>query len=211
MKNIVRIALAVMLCTGSALAQRLPKDVPMPPINAGPGRTVEVKSVVKHYNFWGLKREVPLPWDQIVMKKSAIPQGVKLVSTTMSPSPALTKLIASPSIMLGGIESPAKKEVQHFKGTNAADNGTIVYMHWNKKLPADMRERLAKIFYSKNVRPDGPQLVEFIVNDNTLIIWGFTKHESAVKQGHQEEIFNVVSDLANKMFPPTDAKTPPGR
>lgn len=211
MNNVLTIAVTIMLCMGNALAQRLPKDVPMPPINAGPGRSVEVKSVVKHYNFWGLKREVALPWERILLKKSAIPTGVKLSSTSMSPSPSLTKLIASPSIMLGGIEAPAKKEVQHFKGTNAADNGTIVYLHWSKKLPADMRERLAKIFYSKNVRPDGPQLVEFIVNDNTVIIWAFTKHESAVKQAHQEEIFNLVSEIANKMFPPTDAKSPSGR
>jgi hypothetical protein len=52
------------------------------------------------------------------------------------------------------------------------------------------------------VRPDGPQLVEFICNDNTVIIWAFTKHESAVKQRHQEYIFTLVSELASKMFPP---------
>lgn len=207
MKHIITVGLAVVLCTTGALSQRLPKDVPLPPINAGPGRSVTVQSVVKHYNFWGLKREVPLPWDRIVMQRSEVPSGVKMVSTIMSPSKPLMKIVENPSAMLGRVGAPQRKEVQHFKGKNAADNGTIVYLHWNSKLPADMRERLAKVFYNKSVRPDGPQLVEFICNDNTVIIWAFTKHESAVKQRHQEAIFALVSELASKMFPPDAPQT----
>lgn len=205
------LALALMLGGGSALAQRLPKDVPMPPINAGPGKSVKVESVVKHFNFWGLKREVPLPWNRVVMMPAAIPSGVKIVSTPMAPNPAVMKVATSPSSMLGGVPKPARTQVQHFKGTNPRDNGTIVYMEWSKALPADMRERLAKVFYNKDVRPDGPQPVEFICNSNTVVIWAFAKHESAVKQAHQEATFNLVSELADKMFPSSGNTAPPGR
>jgi hypothetical protein len=208
---VVSLACALSIGTSSALAQRLPKDVPMPPINAGPGKSVTVESVVKHYNFWGLKREVPLPWNRVIMMPAAVPSGVKMVSTPMASTPSVMKLAKAPSAMLGGIPKPSRTKVQHFKGVNARDNGTIVYMEWSAPLPADIRERLAKVFYNKNVRPDGPQQVEFICNTNTIVIWAFAKHESAVKQAHQEATFNLVSELAEKLFPSSGSSTPPGR
>lgn len=199
------VLLAVMMTVTmlGATAQRNPKPPAMPNIQAPPGYTTKVESVVKSYNYWGLKREIPLPWDRIVMQRSEIPNGVKTSEKSTSPSKDASDLFADPASKLKGVSAPSRTLAQHFKGKNKRDDGTIFYMEWSQKLPANIREQLAQVFYKKNIRPDGPQTVEFIVNENTLIIWAFKTHESSVKQAHQEKIFNLVSEIANKMFPPT--------
>jgi hypothetical protein len=209
--RIMLLAIAVgLLVHVGAIAQKKPvvrtqtvQNQQIPNIQAPPGYTTKVEKVTKSYNYWGLKREIPLPWDRIVMQSAEIPAGVKLSDNSVSPSKDAMALFADPASKLRGVGAPARSLAQHFKGKNKRDEGTILYIEWSKKLPADMREQLARLFYKKDVRPDGPQTVEFIVNENTLIIWAFKNHESAVKQAHQEKIFNLVSEIANKMFPPT--------
>lgn len=169
----------------------------MPKFQAPPGQQVKVVKTVQHYNFYPLTRTIPLPWDRIQMHASQVPKGNKILSSFTCPSAKVSAIQKNPANKLKEFGTPAKQAYQSFAGKDG--EGAIVYLEYAQKLPANAKEILSKAIFGKTTPPDpssGKNKEQFLVNDNTVIIWVFKNDESDVRQSHQQMIFALISEMA---------------
>ena len=102
--------------------------------------------------------------------------------------------------MISSFGTPKRKAYQSFRGKDG--DGAILFLEYSKILPMDAREQLSKLFFNTPNPPkpaEHKNIEQFLVNDNTIIIWVFSHPKSQVRQDHQEQIFNLVSEMATKM------------
>lgn len=189
--------LVVLLVATSMYAQNK-----MPAFKAPPGYTTKVKDVHQTFNFYGLTRTILLPWERLPLAEGQLPTGNTLSAGFKCPSKKGEKLFNDPEGTLPGFGGPVKKLQQTFKGKEG--DGAILYFEYGAKLPADAREQLSKLFFGSAQPPDpntSTKLEQFLVNDHTVIVWCFKNPKSRVKEKHQEMIFALVSEMAQKMQP----------
>ena len=169
----------------------------MPKFQAPPGQQVKVVKTVQHYNFYPLTRTIPLPWERIQLPPSQLPKGNKVLSAFTCGSTKVSAIQKDPTSKLKGFGSPAKQAFQCFTGKDG--DGAIVYLEYSKTLPANAKEILSKAIFGKTTPPDpstGKNKEQFLVNDNTVIIWYFKNDETQVRQNHQQMIFALISEVA---------------
>lgn len=188
------ILFVLLLSAGSMYAQNS-----MPAFKAPPGYTTKVKDVHQTFNFYGLTRTIPLPWERLPQPEGQIPVGNALSSGFKCPSAKGTKLFNNPQGTLPAFGTPVKQHQQSFKGKDG--EGAILYFEYGAKLPADAKEQLSKLFFGAAQPPDpntSTKVEQFLVNDHTIIVWCFKNPKSRVKEKHQEMIFALVSEMAQK-------------
>jgi hypothetical protein len=172
----------------------------MPNFQAPPGYTTKVESVHKTYNFYGLTRNILIPWSRLPFPESNIPKGTSLAKAFSCPSKTAEKFYNDPKGVLPSFGTPNKQQFQSFKGKDG--DGAILYMEYKNVLPKDAKEQLSKMFFKQAAPPDpnaSKAIEQFLVNDHTVIIWCFKNVKSKVKELHQEQIFNLISEVATAM------------
>lgn len=190
----IAVVLTVILATVS-FAQ--PANAPQMP---NLGKNAKVVKTVKHYNFYPLTRTIPLPWDRLPLPSNQIPAGNKLLSAFVSPSAKVAAIQKDPAGKLKAFGTPQKQGYQSFNGKDG--QGAIVFLEYANKLPANAKEVLSQAIFGKKDPPDpnkGTHKEQFLVNDNTVIIWAFQNDESQVRQNHQEMIFSLISEMGAAM------------
>ena len=187
-------AVLMTLAISTSVAQ--PK---LPPMQAPPGYTTTVKDVHQTFNFYGLTRTIPLPWERIPHATNQLPSGTKVSPTFKCPSAMGTKLYNDPAGTLPSFGTPARQMQQSFTGKDGV--GSILYFEYAQTLPADAKAQLSRLFFGKPEPLDpntSKKMEQFLVNDHTVIVWCFKNLKSRVKEKHQEMIFALVSEMAQK-------------
>jgi len=192
-------AVVVFAIVSVAVAQQAPPSLsPMIPTKTPQGQTVKVVSETQRYNFTKLTRTIPLPWNELQMPASKVPDGVKLVKEFSCPSSVAEKFFKETQKVDGAIGTPTRTAFQTFKG--GSSDGVILYMEWDKVLPADARVRICKHIYKANEKPENiDKTEEFLVNDHTVIMWCFRNPDAKVKMAHQRQTFELISRVATEM------------
>ena len=190
----------LVLAIGSvAIAQQMPPSLsPQSPTKTPQGQTVKVLSETQRYNFTKLTRTIPLPWNELQMPASKVPDGIKLVNTFACPSAVAEKFFKETAKVDAAIGTPTRTAFQTFKG--GTSDGIILYMEWDKVLPADARVRICKFIYKANEKPENiDKTEEFLVNDHTVIMWCCRNPDAKVKMAHQRQTFELISRVATEM------------
>lgn len=172
----------------------------MPNFQAPPGYTTKVESVHETFNFYGLTRTIPLPWDRLPLPESQIPKGTSLSNNFRCPSKVGEKLYNDPSATLPSFGTPTRQRFQSFAGKDG--DGAVLYFEYAKVLPKDAKEQLSKLFFKTSTPPDpnGSKAIEqFLVNDHTVIVWCFKNIKSKIKETHQKQVFNLISEVAMEL------------
>ena len=193
----ITLFVAMMVMAGTIHAQNT-----MPAFKAPPGYTTKVKDVHQTFNFYGLTRTIPLPWERLPQAEGQLPVGNAQSAGFSCPSAKATKLFNDPKGTLPSFGSPVKQHQQSFKGKDG--DGAILYLEYGSNLPADAKEQLSKLFFGSPQPPDpntSKKVEQFLVNDRTVIVWCFKNPKSRVKEKHQEMIFALVSEMAQKTQP----------
>jgi hypothetical protein len=155
-----------------------------------------VVSTVKHFNFYPLTRTILLPWERLPLPANMIPTGNRLLGTFSCPSKKITAIHKNPADKLKEFGAPSKHGFQSFSGKDG--DGAVVFLEYEKILPANAKEILSKVIFGKSKPPEpkqgGPK-EQFLVNDHTVILWAFKKDESEVRQTHQQMIFDLISEI----------------
>ena len=171
-----------------------------PQFKAPEGYTTSVQSVTKDYNFYPLTRTVPLPWNRLPLPISQLATGNSTITALRCPSKTAERFYDNPKKVISSFGTPKRKAYQSFRGKDG--DGAILFLEYSKILPMDAREQLSKLFFNTPNPPkpaEHKNIEQFLVNDNTIIIWVFSHPKSQVRQDHQEQIFNLVSEMATKM------------
>ena len=183
----------VVLIVGASLAA----SGQTPTFQAPPGYQTKVQAVHKTYNFYGLTRTIALPWERLQLAEKEIPKGNALSMAFQCPSSTGKKLYNNPKGTLPQFGTPARQAFQTFTGKDGS--GTILYFEYKNTLPADAKEQLSKLFFGKTSPPDPNEskaVEQFLVNDNTVVVWCFKNVKSKVKETHQEMMFGLISEVA---------------
>lgn len=168
-----------------------------PTFKAPPGYQTKVEAIHKTYNFYPITRTLDLPWNRLKLAESRIPAGNSESSNLRSPSADALRLYNDPKKVFPSFGAPEKQMFQAYRGKDG--DGIIMYFRYANVLPADAKERLSRLFFGTATPPDptsSPHIEQFLVNDHTIIVWSFKNLKSAVKEAHQEYIFNLVSEVA---------------
>lgn len=198
MQSMLR-AFLVLAVVSVAVAQQAPPSIrPQIPTKTPQGQTVKVLSETQRYNFTKLTRTIPLPWNELQLPASKVPDGIKLVKYFSCPSAVAEKFFKETAKVDGTIGTPTRTAFQTFKG--GTSEGVILYMEWDKVLPADARVRICKHIYKANEKPENiDKTEEFLVNDHTVIMWCFRNPDAKVKMAHQRQTFELISRVATEM------------
>lgn len=181
---------ALVLAAGTLSAQA-------PTFQAPPGYQTKVESIHKTYNFYGLTRTLALPWDRLKMPERKVPTGNAESSTFKCPSKDAERLYNDPKGALPSFGVPEKQSFQTYRGKDG--DGAVLFFRYKNVLPPNAKEQLSKYFFGTATPPDpnsSKEVEQFLVNDHTVIVWCFKGIKSAVKQAHQEYIFNLISEVA---------------
>ncbi|CAN5387220.1 hypothetical protein BH10BAC6_BH10BAC6_03390 [soil metagenome] len=188
---VVSVAVSVARQMPPTLSTQIPTKTPQ-------GQTVKVLSETQRYNFTKLTRTIPLPWNELQLPASKVPNGIKLISSFACPSAVAEKFFKETAKADGAIGAPSRTAFQTFKG--GTSDGVILYMEWDKVLPADARVRICKFIYKTNEKPENiDKTEEFLVNDHTVIMWCFRNPDAKVKMAHQRQTFELISRVATEM------------
>ncbi len=173
------------------LAQQKPQ---MPNFQAPPGHTVKVESITTRYNFSGFNRVVKIPLNPFIWPDGSIPSEYKRSPDVKFATKEASSLYSTWRKVLPSFEEPKRIIVQSFKG---AEGGTIMYVEWERPLPADARKAICRVLfkadekdYTKDTKDD------LIVTDTWVIIWSFNKPLSKIKEAHQKHCFQALSSEA---------------
>ncbi|NQW29947.1 MAG: hypothetical protein HQ472_05490 [Ignavibacteria bacterium] len=173
--------------------------IQMPNFESPPGYTTTVQGVTHTYNFYPLTKTILIPWDRMQMNANGLPKGVTTSNVFTCPSATAKNYYNNPFGTLPKFGTPSKTAFQAFHGGTAT--GTILYFEYAHVLPADAKEQLSKLFFNSTTPPDpntSTKVEQFLVNNHTVIVWCFRDKTSQVKQDHQEMIFALISEMAEK-------------
>lgn len=178
--------------------QTQPSKVPQ--FKAPPGYEAKVQSVSHSYNFYPLKRDLPIQFDQIAMPPSTLSKGISVSKNFSCPSSTAEKFYNNSVSAMPAFGTPSRKGFQAFVGQGA--DGIVIYFEYSHVLPMDAKEQLSKYFFKSTVPPnptDSKAVEQFLVNDHTVIVWCFRNPKSKAKEDHQAYIFNMISSIGQKM------------
>lgn len=171
----------------------------IPNFQAPPGYNTKVESVHQTFNFYGLTRTILLPWERLPLIESSIPKGNSLSTVFKSSSKVAEKLYNDPAKTLPSFGTPSRQAFQAFKGKEG--DGLILYFEYKNVLPKDAKEQLSMLFFNTATPPDpntSKAVEQFLVNDHTVIVWCFKNIKSRVKEAHQKQTFDMISDVATQ-------------
>jgi len=170
----------------------------MPNLKPPPGYTMQTKEVGSTFNFYSLKRGMfRIPFDRIPMPPNKIPKGFIENKTFVCPSPQGTKYYNSPAAAFPTFGEPSRKGFQAFKGKGG--DGVVLIFEYTNQVPMDAKDQLSKYFFKKTTPPDPNTQTEaeqFLVNDNTVIVWCFKNPKSEARQAHQKHTFELIGEVA---------------
>lgn len=171
----------------------------VPQFKTQPGYTTSVQSMTKNYNFYPITRTIMLPWNRLPLPLSKISEGNTNITALRCPSKTAERFYDNPKKVLSSFGTPKRKAYQSFRGKDG--DGAVLFLEFGKVLPMDAREQLSKMLFNTSVPPDPNKhanIEQFLVTDHTIIIWVFNDPKSQVRQDHQDQIFNLVSEMATK-------------
>lgn len=189
----------IIAITGTLVFTGVAQQNNTPKFQAPPGYTTKVESVHQTFNFYGLTRTILLPWERLPLIESSIPKGNSLSTVFKSPSKVAENLYNAPAKTLPSFGTPARQAFQAFKGKEG--DGLILYFEYKNVLPKDAKEQLSKLFFKTSTPPDpnaSRAVEQFLVNDHTIIVWCFKNVKSRVKEAHQKQTFEMISDVATR-------------
>jgi hypothetical protein len=193
----MRTLLATIVCVLApmlASAQYRPTS-PQPGPLQGLPPNARVTKTTQTFNFAPLKRGFDVPYDRIPLALTDLDKSVKFDPKPAPTNNGVKAVIADPAKALPAWGKPTKVDIQAFRGSG---NGVIVTMYYTKKLPAEARATLNKLFFGKPDERNAPQNVEFAVTDNVVVIWHFARHENQAKMASQQKFFDLVSQVATE-------------
>lgn len=197
------ISFIALIALAGLLANQQSQTTPqgkVPQFKAPPGYEAKVESVTHSYNFYPLKRDLPIPFDQIAMPPSTLSKGISVSKNFSCPSPNAEQYYNNPTSALPAFGVPSRKSFQAFAGKG--EDGIVIFFEYGKILPMDAKEQLSKYFFKSTVPPDpttSKALEQFLVNDHTVIVWCFRNPKSKAKQDHQAYIFNMINAIGQSM------------
>jgi hypothetical protein len=172
----------------------------VPQFKAPPGYEAKVQSVSHSYNFYPLKRDLPIQFDQIAMPPSTLSKGISVSKTFSCPSATAEKFYNNSVSAMPSFGTPSRKGFQAFVGQGA--DGIVIFYEYSHVLPMDAKEQLSKYFFKSTVPPnptDSKAIEQFLVTDHIVVVWCFRNPKSKAKEDHQTYIFNMISGIGQKM------------
>jgi len=201
------ITMLISIASGQQMPPRPPQPTPtqqpgQPQFKAPPGYTTKIESKTSTYNFYPMKRGLPMPYDRMPLPKDKIPKGFSLSTTMLNPSPKAEGFYNDPAKVISSFGAPSRKSFQAFKGKGG--DGVVLFFEYSAGLPMDEKDVLAKYLFNKTTPPDPntqKEAEQFMLADNLIVIWCFRNPKSEVRLAHQQYVFELISEVAQKVTP----------